>query len=68
MNNNGFKELEELYIKERGNAGEQTKHNIGSNINLFGFVSNIIDLYIPKAGDVIKSISSFSSKRDDNNI
>lgn len=59
MGNNSFKDLEELYIKDRGNTSDQTKKNIGSNINLFNLISNMIDLYIPKAGDVIKSFGSF---------
>ena len=59
---NSFKDLEKLYITERENAGDKTKHNIGSNINLFGFVSNVLELYIPKVGDVIKSLSSFQTE------
>lgn len=65
MNNNSFKDLEDLYIKERGSASDKTRQNIGSNINLFGFISNMIDLYIPKAGEVIKSFGTFSNMEND---
>lgn len=62
MNKNSFKDLENLYIKERENSGDQTKLNITANINLFGFMSSLIDLYIPKAGNVLKSFGTYSGR------
>lgn len=55
MSRNSFKELEELEIQDRGNGSSVTKKNINANINLFGFISELIQLYLPKAGSVIKS-------------
>jgi hypothetical protein len=52
---NSFKELEEIYIKERGNASEKTKKKISANIGLFGFIGHLIELYLPSAGQVLKS-------------
>lgn len=61
MEKNSFKELEELYIKERGNDGSEIRQNLGSNIQLFSLISNLIDLYLPKAGGVIQSLASFTN-------
>ncbi len=55
MSRNSFKDLEKINIQGRANNGaEMHKKNIRANINLFSFVSNIIELYIPRAGGVIK--------------
>jgi hypothetical protein len=61
MDKNSFKELESLYIKDRGTGSKETLQKIESNIHLFGFISNIIDLYLPKAGNVIQSLGSFNT-------
>jgi hypothetical protein len=63
MDKNSFKELESLYIKDRGTGSQETLQKIESNIHLFGFVSNIIDLYLPKAGSVIQSLGSFNTSK-----
>lgn len=55
MDKNSFKELEILNIKKRKDNGDEVKKNLGANIHLFNFVSNLIDLYIPKVGNVIQS-------------
>lgn len=75
MEKNSFKELEALYIKERGDGQEQTRQKIESNIQLLGFISNVLDLYVPKAGSVIQTLSSVDSfhkptiqKKTDKNI
>jgi hypothetical protein len=64
MSKNSFKELEELYTKDRNNAFIETKKKINANINLFGFISNIIDLYVPKVGNVLSSFDNSISKSD----
>ncbi|MFZ1749035.1 MAG: hypothetical protein WAU01_02535 [Saprospiraceae bacterium] len=56
MSKNSFKELEALHIKERGDHSEQIKSNIGDNISLFGFISNLIEVYIPRVGHVIQAM------------
>ncbi len=68
MEKNSFKELEELYIMERGNGSEVTKDKIEANIHLFGFISNLIDVYLPKAGNVIQSLGSFNKSTRDKKI
>ncbi len=60
MGQNNFKELEKIQIESRENKNDKTKQNINSNINFFGFVSNIIDLYLPKLGNVLTSFDSSS--------
>ncbi len=66
MDKNSFKEIEEFYIKERGNGSEVTRHKIESNIHFFSFISNLIDVYLPKAGNVIQSLGSFNHTVKDN--
>ncbi|MFN8338685.1 MAG: hypothetical protein U0T36_06665 [Saprospiraceae bacterium] len=65
MNKNSFKELEALQIKERGNGSSITKKNISANINLFGFISELIQLYLPNAGSVLKSFDLTIPSQDD---
>ncbi len=65
MNKNSFKELEELQILERGKGSSITKKNINANINLFGFISELIQLYLPKAGSVIKSFDLTTPGQND---
>ncbi len=61
MAKNNFKELEKLLIENRGNNSNKIKNNINSNINLFSFVSNLVELYIPKMGKVF---TSFDNSKD----
>lgn len=60
MGQNNFKELEKILVESRSKNSDKTKQNINSNINFFGFVSNIIDLYLPKLGNVLTSFDSSS--------
>jgi len=59
---NSFKELEALYIQQRGPGAEDTKNKIEANMKFFGFVCDVLELYIPKVGNVIQSLSAFGSK------
>lgn len=63
MGQNNFKELDRLNIENRGDNKDKIKKNINSNISLLGFISNLIDLYLPKVGNVIQS--SFDSTPSD---
>lgn len=67
MSKNSFKELEELYTKDRNNTSIETKKKINANINLFGLVSNLIELYIPKVGSIIGALDNGPSQSDKNN-
>jgi hypothetical protein len=60
---NNFKELEKLTIQNRVRSQEETKQKINSNIHFFGFVSTILDLYVPQIGKVISA--SFQSPSSD---
>jgi len=60
MGQNNFKELEKILVESRSKNSDKTKQNINSNISFFGFVSNIIDLYLPKLGNVLTSFDSSS--------
>ncbi len=62
MGQNNFKELEKILTENMENNSANTKQNINSNINFFGFVSNIVDLYIPKMGQVFTSFDISSEK------
>jgi hypothetical protein len=64
MSKNNFKDLEDLYAKDRSNASDITKKKINANINLFGFIGNLIDLYIPKVGGILSSFDNSLSKSD----
>ena len=55
--NNNFKELEKLNIEGRLRSKDETKKKINANIHFFGFVSSIIDVYLPKVGGVIKAFN-----------
>jgi hypothetical protein len=54
---NNFKELESQIIEERGSGDEDTKSKVNSNIVFINFISTLIDLYLPKVGDVLKSMA-----------
>ena len=54
---NNFKELQNQIIEERGSGDELTKKKVSSNIGFFNFISTLIDLYLPKVGDVLKSMA-----------
>ena len=58
MGQNNFKELEKILTENRDKNSDKIKSNINSNINFFGFVSNLIDLYIPKMGKVFTSFDN----------
>jgi hypothetical protein len=58
MGKNSFKELEKLYIAERRKDSEETRNKLESNIRLFSFISNLVDVYLPKAGKVITSFGN----------
>lgn len=58
---NSFKELEKMYINDRGKGSVETRHKIESNIHLFGFISDLIDVYLPKAVNVIQVLGTFNS-------
>ncbi len=55
---NNFKELEKLAIQNRLRPQEETKKKINANIHFFGFVSSILDVYLPKIGSVIMSFQT----------
>lgn len=63
MGKNSFQELEKLFIQERQvQMHEETKSKIESNIHTFSFISNLIELYVPKVVNVIQSLSAPSQK------
>jgi hypothetical protein len=61
---NNFKELEKRTIEGRVRSQEETKKKINSNIQFFGFVSSILDVYVPKVGSVL---TAFNSSEDQKN-
>ena len=64
MKKNSFKELETLYIQGRSTGAQETRQKIESKIHLFGFIDNILDLYLHKAGNVIQSLGSFNTVKN----
>jgi len=52
---NVFKEYENILIQQR--MENSTQENIKSNISTFGFIGNILDLYLPKLASVIVSVN-----------
>lgn len=58
---NVFKEYEDILIRQR--MENSTQENVKSNINTFGFIGNLLDLYLPKVGSVIVSINGQSSQK-----
>lgn len=63
MSNNNFKELEEQELKdiEFDSVGVQNK--INSSVNIFRFVTDMIELYIPKVVDTV--LNMVSENKDD---
>jgi hypothetical protein len=54
---NNFKELERMHIQGRIRPQEETKRKINANIHFFGFVGSIVDVYLPKVGEVITAFN-----------
>jgi hypothetical protein len=59
---NNFKELEKLNIQNRLRSTNETKQKINANIHFFGFVSSVLDVYLPKVGVVITSFGTAASR------
>ncbi|KXK39000.1 MAG: hypothetical protein J5I52_10055 [Saprospiraceae bacterium] len=56
MEYNNFKMLDDLNISERAPSGkEKTKTNIQTNLEFLNLLGNILDVYVPRAGEVILS-------------
>jgi hypothetical protein len=62
MSPNSFKELDRINIENRKTNGDNIKSNLNSNIKLFSFVSDILEIYLPKVGEVFTSMVIDSSK------
>lgn len=52
---NNFKKLEQFYIAQRQDKGQETKANVMSQKAVFGFISNVVDLFLPKVISVISN-------------
>ena len=48
MNNNNFDQLNEMIISERGGVPARIKDNITQNRRIFGFMGDILDLFLPR--------------------
>lgn len=57
MTRNNFKELEELLSKDKEFTLQKVQNNLVGTRNLFGFLGDIIELFIPKIMDVIINLS-----------
>ncbi len=64
---NNFKELEDKIISERGSGDEETKKKVNANIGFFGFISTLLELYLPKVGEVLKSMAGENEVPKKNN-
>ena len=65
MGQNNFKEIERINIANRKNSS-LVKRNINSNIKLFSFVSDILEIYLPKAGSVFTYLLPDTTSQKDN--
>lgn len=59
-----FKDLEKLIISERGNGSEVTKKHLNDNFNTISLLTNLFDLYIPKAAKVLQSLEHTTLPQD----
>jgi len=57
MSKNSFKELELLEIKNKKINSKLIKTNLNENVKTFGFMANIIELYIPTLKDIFFSFT-----------
>ncbi len=48
MRTNNFKELEKQEIKNLDNAVGRVKSNVKRNLNMFSFIGDMAELFIPK--------------------
>ncbi len=48
MRKNNFKELEKQRMEEAGNALDKIKSNVNSNLGVFHFIGEMIELFLPR--------------------
>lgn len=64
MAKNNFKELEKLLSENKEFTFEKVKNNIVSSRNLFGFIGDIIELFIPRIIDVFVGMAGGESESE----
>ena len=52
-----FKDLADYEIAKNGELPKQVKHNVEKNINLFSFMGDIVDTYLPKIISIFVGVS-----------
>ena len=67
MSRNNFEELEELLTKDRNQSLEKVQNNLLGTRNVFGFLGDLIELFIPRIMDVFVQITSTDQSDSDNN-
>jgi hypothetical protein len=68
MTRNNFKELEELLSKDKEFTLQKVQNNLVATRNLFGFLGDIIELFLPKIMDVIINLSGGNVKENSDQI
>jgi hypothetical protein len=64
---NNFKELARQQEREIGSPPEEIRNNLVGNINLFQFIGEIIELYLPKVFNLIVRMSGGSPRQNVSN-
>lgn len=62
MSINNFKELERMEISKLGNPPEIVKKNIVHNMNVFRFIGDLVELYLPNFGRSLMKMTGANSK------
>lgn len=61
---NSFKELERLEIEGRTAPLKRIQNNITSNLSLFKFIGNIMELFFPRMVDLIVRLAGGKDSPD----
>lgn len=59
---NNFKKLEEEEFEHLAFGGQDIKNNIGSTMDLFRFVTDVLELYVPNVVETFVNIVSGKNK------
>ena len=65
MSRNNFEELEELLTKDRDQSLEKVQNNLLGTRSVFGFLGDLIELFIPRIMDVFVQITSADQSEPD---
>jgi len=66
MNNNNFDQLNDMLINERGGVPGRIKDNLSQNRRMFGFMGDVIELFLPRLIQMVVMLLGGSPATRDN--